>query len=119
MSPTLHEKWDVLEAAVAAIEGCILATSPALRDKTFVIESKNIIKAGDVHHEIDIFVTIDLGRGYQSIFILSARIGRILLAKTRSSFSPRRSTPEAQRRASWLPSHSRKTPTHRPRRIHA
>ena len=45
MSPTLHEKWDVLEAAVAAIEGCILATSPALGDKTFVIESKKMVLA--------------------------------------------------------------------------
>jgi hypothetical protein len=73
MSPTPHEKGNVLEAAVAAIEGCILATSPALRDKTFVIESKKIINVGDVHHEIDIFVTIDLGRGYQSIFIFECK----------------------------------------------
>lgn len=73
MSPTPHEKGDVLEAAVAAIEGCILATSPALRDKTFVIESKKIVNVKDVHHEIDIFVTIDLGRGYQSIYIFECK----------------------------------------------
>ena len=68
-----REKGDVLEAAVAAIERHILATSPALRDRTFVIESKKVINVGDVHHEIDIFVTIDLGRGYQPIYIFECK----------------------------------------------
>jgi hypothetical protein len=58
---TPAEKGNALEAAVAAIEHHILSTSPALREKTFLIESKKIITADGVHHEIDIFVTIDLG----------------------------------------------------------
>ena len=60
---TPREKGNALESAVAAIEATILGSSPGLREKTFVIESKKIVKVGNVHHEIDIYVTIDLGRG--------------------------------------------------------
>jgi hypothetical protein len=70
---TPREKGDLLEAAVAAIERHILAFSPALREETFAIESKKIIKVGDVHHEIDIFVTIDAGHEYKSIFIFECK----------------------------------------------
>jgi len=67
------QKGNALEAAVAAIERQILATTPALREKTFVIESKKIICVGGVRHGVDIFVTIDLGRGYKSIFIFECK----------------------------------------------
>jgi hypothetical protein len=70
---TTREKGNALENAVAAIEGLILGTSPALRERTFLIESKKIIQVGGVHHEIDIFVTIDLGDGYKSIFIFECK----------------------------------------------
>lgn len=70
---TPSEKGNALEAAVAAIESHILSTSPALREKTFLIESKKIITVNGVHHEIDIFVTIDLGDGYKSIFIFECK----------------------------------------------
>ena len=55
---TSAEKGNVLEAAVAAIEGYILRTTPGLSQKTFLIESKKIINVGGVHHEIDIFETV-------------------------------------------------------------
>jgi len=67
------EKGNVLEAAVAAIENHILSTSPALREKPFLIESKKIIAIAGIHHEIDIFVTIDLGDGYKSVFIFECK----------------------------------------------
>lgn len=67
------EKGNALEEAVTAIEGHILNTSPALREKPFLIESKKIIAVEGVHHEIDIFVTIDLGDGYKSIFIFECK----------------------------------------------
>jgi hypothetical protein len=70
---TPSEKGNALEAAVAAIESHILNTTPALREKPFLIESKKIINVDDVHHEIDIFVTIDLGDGYKSVFILECK----------------------------------------------
>jgi hypothetical protein len=59
---TPAEKGNALEAAVAAIEHHILSTSPALREKTFLIESKKIITADGVHHEIDIFDDRPRGR---------------------------------------------------------
>lgn len=67
------EKGNALEAAVAAIEGHILRTAPGLSEKTFLIESKKIINVAGVHHEIDIFVTIDLGNGYKSVFIFECK----------------------------------------------
>jgi hypothetical protein len=70
---TPKEKGDSLEAAVSTIETHILSTTPALREKTFLIESKKIIDVGGVHHEIDIFVTIDLDNGYKSIFIFECK----------------------------------------------
>ena len=66
---TPYEKGNALEAAVASIERYILDTSPHLREKPFLFESKKIINVAGVHHEIDIFVTIDLGAGYKSVFI--------------------------------------------------
>jgi hypothetical protein len=70
---TPQEKGDALEAAVAAIENLILQTSPGLREKTYFIESKKILEVGGVRHEIDIYVTIDLGKGYKSIFIFECK----------------------------------------------
>jgi hypothetical protein len=70
---TPSEKGNALEAAVASIERQILANSPALKEKRFLIESKKIITVEGVHHEIDIFVTIDLGDGYKSVFIFECK----------------------------------------------
>lgn len=70
---TPSEKGNALEAAVASIERHILANSPALKEKRFLIESKKIITVEGVHHEIDIFVTIDLGDGYKSVFIFECK----------------------------------------------
>ncbi len=67
------EKGNALESAVAAIEHHILSTSPNLREKTFLIESKKILVVDGVHHEIDVFVTIDLGDGYESVFIFECK----------------------------------------------
>ena len=58
---------------MASIERHILGTSPHLREKPFLFESRKIINAGGVHHEIDIFVTIDLGGGYKSVFIFECK----------------------------------------------
>jgi hypothetical protein len=70
---TAFEKGNALETAVAAIERSILSVLPLASDKTFTVESKKIVSVGGVHHEIDIFVTIDLGRGYKSIFIFECK----------------------------------------------
>jgi Restriction endonuclease len=67
------EKGNALEEAVSAIESLILSTSPALQEKRFVSQSKKIIAVERVHHEIDIFVAIDLGDGYQSVFIFECK----------------------------------------------
>jgi hypothetical protein len=67
------EKGNALEAAVAAIEQHILCTSPSLREKTFTIENKKRIVVGGVHHEIDVFVTINVGAGYKSVFIFECK----------------------------------------------
>jgi hypothetical protein len=70
---TPREKGNALEAVVEAIERHILNTSPALSEKRFLIESKKIIAVEGVHHEIDVYVTIDLGDGYTSVFIFECK----------------------------------------------
>jgi len=70
---TPTEKGNALETAVAVIERHILTRSPGLREDTFVIEGKKIIQVGGVHHEIDIFVTIDSAPGYKSVFIFECK----------------------------------------------
>lgn len=67
------DKGNDLEIAVAAIERHILATSPSPREDAFVIESKKLICTAGVHHEIDIFVTINSARGYKSIYIFECK----------------------------------------------
>lgn len=70
-SPT--QKGDALEAAVRTIEAAILQTSPSYNDKTFVIETKKRVLIDGVHHEIDIWVKIDLGKGYETLFIFECK----------------------------------------------
>jgi hypothetical protein len=66
-------KGNALEAAVALIERTILAQNPALREATITIETKKILVADDVRHEIDVHVMIDLGRGYKSVFLFECK----------------------------------------------
>jgi hypothetical protein len=73
MTRTPLEKGNALEVAVRAIESVILQSSPSLRERTFVIESKKIVVVGEVRHEIDLFVTVDLGSGYRSLFIFECK----------------------------------------------
>jgi len=68
-----QEKGDVLEAAVLAIERQILQKSPSVKEKSYVIESKKVIVVGGVRHEIDVFVTFDLGLGYKPVYIFECK----------------------------------------------
>jgi hypothetical protein len=70
---TPHQKGNALEAVVVAIEGLILRTSPSVKEKSYRIESKKIINVGGVHHEIDVFVTFELGPGYNSVYIFECK----------------------------------------------
>jgi hypothetical protein len=70
---TPQQKGNALEEAVRAIEELILRTSPNVKEKTYLIESKKIINAGGVHHEIDLFVTFELGPGYKPIYIFECK----------------------------------------------
>ncbi len=62
-----------LEDAVHAIETVILESSPGLQEKAFRIEARKRVAVGGVHHEIDIFVTVDIAPGYASTFIFECK----------------------------------------------
>jgi hypothetical protein len=66
-----QQKGDALEVAVAAIEHVILHNS--LSVSGIQLERKKRINVGGVHHEIDLFLTIDSGAGYKSIFIFECK----------------------------------------------
>jgi hypothetical protein len=67
------EKGNELENAVKAIEHVILQSSPSLEKASFLIESKKIVVIEGVRHEIDVWVEIDHGKGYKSIFIFECK----------------------------------------------
>src|SRR6266481_1300492 len=71
--PTPAEKGDALHHAVLAIEQHILHTAPHLKDKNFTIQDKKIINAAGVHHEIDIFVSVESAPGYSAIYIFECK----------------------------------------------
>lgn len=68
-----YDKGNALELAVRAIEIAILCASPSYNEKTFRIDSKRKILVDGVHHEIDIWVSVDLGDGYTAIFIFECK----------------------------------------------
>ena len=68
-----HDKGDALEEAVRLIEETILQNSPVTKDAIITIEPKKIVIADNVKHEIDLFITIDLGKGYKSTFIFECK----------------------------------------------
>jgi hypothetical protein len=70
---TTAQKGNALEEAVNAIEEAILQMLPGTQGKTFKIESKKILVIDGVKHEIDLFVTLDLGSGYLAVFIFECK----------------------------------------------
>jgi len=70
---TPHQKGIHLEDAVRLIEQTILNSKPGLKDFPFSIETRKIFVADGVRHEIDVYVEIDLGHGYKSLFIFECK----------------------------------------------
>ncbi len=66
-------KGDALEKAVQLLEAFILGTNPATKDAMVTIEPKKIVVVNGVKHEIDIYITIDYGKGYKAIFIFECK----------------------------------------------
>lgn len=80
--PTPAEKGDALHNAVLAIEGHILHISPHLKDKNFTIQDKKIINSAGVHHEIDIFVSVESAPGYSAVYIFECKNWKDAVGKT-------------------------------------
>jgi hypothetical protein len=70
---TPKEKGNALELAVHAIESAIIKASPSYQEKTFAIDSNKIVTVSGVRHEIDIWVSVDLGSGYTARFIFECK----------------------------------------------
>lgn len=66
-------KGDALEKAVQLLEAFILGTNPATKDAIVTIEPKKIVDVNGVKHEIDIYITIDSGKGYKAIYIFECK----------------------------------------------
>ncbi|SRR5258708_17675058 len=66
-------KGDALEKAVQLLEAFILGTNPATKDAIVTIEPKKIVDVNGVKHEIDIYITIDYGKGYKAIYIFECK----------------------------------------------
>ena len=70
---TYQQKGTHLEDAVRLIEQTILNSKPGLKESPFSIETRKIFVTDGVRHEIDVYVEIDLGHGYKSIFIFECK----------------------------------------------
>ena len=68
-----NEKGSALERAVHAIEEVILASSPDLREKPFRFERNKIITIKGVRQEIDIYVAVEIAKGYDATFIFECK----------------------------------------------
>jgi len=68
-----QKKGDDLEKAVQLLEAYILGTNPATKEAIVTIEPKKIVVVNGVKHEIDIYITIDYGKGYKAIFIFECK----------------------------------------------
>jgi hypothetical protein len=66
-------KGDLLEDAVRAIEDTILRSAPGFAEGTFKIQGKRIITSAGVRHEVDLFVTVSLPAGYDTVFIFECK----------------------------------------------
>jgi restriction endonuclease len=70
---TAQVKGDALEDAVRILEMVILGVDPNAIDSPITIERKKIIFVQGVKHEIDIYITINNGKGYTSTFIFECK----------------------------------------------
>ncbi len=68
-----YEKGNALEEAVRAIEGAIIRSFPGFSESTFRIEGKKVVVIGGVRHEIDVYVSVALGPGYETLFIFECK----------------------------------------------
>jgi hypothetical protein len=70
---TPQQKGDALESAVTAIESAIISAFPGYSESTFRIEGKKIVKVDGVRHELDVYVSVDRGMGYEATFIFECK----------------------------------------------
>ena len=74
MARTINQiKGDELEDAVRLIEIVILGADPNAMDSPITIDCKKILTFEGVKHEIDIYITINNGKGYTSTFIFECK----------------------------------------------
>ena len=85
---TPQDNGDSLENAVAAIEEVILRSS-GMGAKP-IVEKKKRITVNGVHHEIDVYVTANFHPATNQFSFLSARIGKKLWARMKSSSFPKK-----------------------------
>lgn len=68
-----QDKGNALELAVRAVEGAIISQFPDYNQETFQIWWKKRIIVDEVEHEIDIWVEMNKGYGYQTRFIFECK----------------------------------------------
>lgn len=64
---------DALEEAVKGIENALLAMNSAVQTANYVIETKKVFVIDGVKHEIDVYVKIDFGFGYDTIVLFECK----------------------------------------------
>lgn len=68
-----YSKGKRLEKSVEIIESLILHTQPSFKNSYIKIERNKILNHKGVHHEIDLFINVDKGFGYNAIYIFECK----------------------------------------------
>lgn len=68
-----NEKGNLLEDIVESIERFILEENPSIKENNLTIERRKRIRLDEVLHEYDLFVKIDIGSSYDSIYVFECK----------------------------------------------
>lgn len=62
-----------LEEAVKGIEVALLAMNPAVQTANYRVETRKVFVVDGVRHEVDVYVQIDLGAGYDTVVLFECK----------------------------------------------
>lgn len=68
-----RETGDILEQAVRDIECALLAMNPAVQTANYRVETKRVFVIEGVRHEVDVYVKIDFGAGYDTTVLFECK----------------------------------------------
>jgi hypothetical protein len=70
---TSRDTGIALEDAVRGIESALLAMNPAMKTANYRVETRKVFVIEGVRHEVDVYVKVDLGSGYDTVVLFECK----------------------------------------------